>query len=207
MTNVQTLMAELATQSKQQKALEAQLATAIALVEAEQDAEKKKALEDEQAKVAAAAAESAEKVKTLKAQAMAHVQAAKDAEANVAQGPMYPQGLVVKFGKRTATIARAVKNGHGEWFYTIDLLAGELLELGDGMYELTESEMRTKVQEEVGAVQPGQAFAAGMSVSRHGVGGLVERVSRDASGQFAYQLQGWPRVVSQAELLGILTRS
>jgi hypothetical protein len=75
------------------------------------------------------------------------------------------------------------------------------------VYQLTESEMRAKVQEEVGVVQPGQAFAVGMSVSRHGVGGLIERVTRDASGQFSYQVQGWPRAVLQSEFLGILMRS
>jgi len=158
-----------------------------------------------------AAEKDPEKQKAIKAELVAKINeekaARKAAEDKAAQGPMYPQGLVVKFGKRTATITQAVKNAQGEWFYAIDLLAGEILELGDGEYQLTESEMRAKVQEEVGVVQPGQAFTAGMAVYRNGQGGLIQKVEKNAAGQWTYVVQGWGGPVTYLEFMGILMRS
>jgi hypothetical protein len=119
--------------------------------------------------------------------------------------PLYPVGLEVRFGKRQATIIDAKQDAKGAWSYDIDLKAGELLGLGDGVYTKTEPEMRQIIAGEVG--QPlvdGQAFPAGIQVYRGGQGGKLEKVEKNAAGVWIYTVAGWGNTVNQSELLGIL---
>jgi len=151
-----------------------------------------------------------EKQKAMKlelvAKAKAEQAARKAAEEKAAKGPMYPTGLMVRFGKREATITAAHQDAQGAWHYSISLKAGEFLGLGDGVYQMSETDVRSKVQEEVGPLQPGQAFAPNVTIYRNGQGGRIESATKNAAGVWQYVISGWGAPVSQSELLGILTR-
>jgi len=153
-----------------------------------------------------------EKQKAVRLQLVAKINeekaAKKAAEDKAAAGPTYPEGLTATYEGKSATITDARKNGNGEWSYAVDVRAGMPFEIGDGVYQLSETDLRKEMVERFNAtLAPGQAFAAGMEVVRNRVGGLIDRVSRDATGSFQYQVRGWPNVVGQLELLGILTRA
>jgi hypothetical protein len=175
---------------------QAEVQKLVAQIAAEKDPEKKKAL----------VAEAQKLVANAKAAEQAEADALKAYQERAKTLPLYPEGLTVQFGTRTATITRAQKDRAGNWHYTIDLKAGEFLNLGDGVYEMSEDDMRSKVQEEVGRLEPWQAFAPGITLSRGRVSGLVEQVSKKA-GQWTYRLRGWPREMPQIELQDLLMRS
>lgn len=121
--------------------------------------------------------------------------------------PLYPVGLEARFGKRRAVITGyAVVNDVPT--YTIDLAAGEFLGLGDGIYVRTETELRATLAGEVGQpLTEGQAFPQGIAVYRNGQGGIIEAASRDdARGGWLYAIAGWPRAVTQDELLALLRK-
>jgi hypothetical protein len=156
----------------------------------------------------AAEADPAKKA-TLKQQIDAEIAARKAAEAEAAKRPkpLYPVGLQVQFGKRKATITEAHQDAQGAWHYTIALLAGEFLGLGDGSYQVSEADMRAKVAGEVGQqLAPGQAFPQGVAVYRNGQGGMVSKVAQDAAGAWQYTIAGWPNTVTQEQLLAILRK-
>lgn len=164
---------------------------------------------DEQLKVTLmefTAEKDAQKKAALKTKLDAEIARRKAAEA-AAPKPLYPVGLEARFGKRRAVIAGvAVVNGVPT--YVIDLQAGEFLGLGDGVYNRTEAELRATLAGEVG--QPlvdGQAFPQGIAVYRNGQGGVIQAVTRDdAKGGWLYTVAGWPRPVTQQELLAILRK-
>lgn len=153
-----------------------------------------------------AAEKDAAKRAAIKAKLDAEIARRKAAEA-AAPRPLYPVGLEARFGKRRAVIiATAVADNRP--VYVIDLEAGEFLGLGDGRYERTEAELRATLAGEVGQpLEDGQAFPAGIAVHRNGQGGAIETVVKDdARGGWVYTLAGWPRVVTQDELLAVLRR-
>lgn len=162
--------------------------------------------EVKQVLAAFAAEKDADKKAALKAKLEAEIERRKAAAAAAPQ-PLYPVGLEARFGKRRAVIvATAVTNGR--LVYVIDLEAGEFLGLGDGRYERTEAELRATLAGEVG--QPlvdGQAFPQGIAVYRNGQGGVITNATKDdAKGGWIYTLTGWPRPVTQAELLAVLRK-
>lgn len=142
----------------------------------------------------------------LKARLDAEIARRKAVEA-AAPRPLYPVGLEARFGKRRAVIIAAAAVD-GRLVYVIDLEAGEFLGLGDGRYERTEAELRATLADEVGQpLEDGQAFPQGVAVYRNGQGGAIEAVVRDdARGGWVYTLAGWPRAVTQDELLTVLRR-
>ena len=143
----------------------------------------------------------------LVAQAQKLVAEAKAAEAKAASGPMYPVGLRASYDGKSATITEAHKNGNGEWIYVVDVKAGMPFEIGDGVYNLSETDLRKEMVERFNAtLAPGQAFAAGMEVRLGGRGGPITNVQRNAAGAFEYVVAGWGAPVTQREFLGILTR-
>lgn len=173
------------------------LSTAMA---AEPDPAKKQALAAERAKLAA------EELAAQKAAAAAPKPSAKDAiAATLARGPQspYPQGLVAKFGKREATILRTWQDGQGGWHFKIDLKSGEFLNLGSGVYDVSEATLREHLQKELGAMAPGQLYPQGIYVMNQGKGGVIERVERNGD-RFQYHLRGWPQPVAQADLNALL---
>lgn len=166
-------------------------------------------MNDDEVKVVLAelAAETdAQKKAALKAKLDAEI-ARRKAVVAAAPQPLYPVGLEARFGKRRAVIAgTAVVNG--ALVYVVDLEAGEFLGLGDGRYERTEAELRATLAGEVGQpLADGQAFPAGVAVYRNGQGGAIQAVTRDdAKGGWLYTIIGWPRAVTQQELLAILRK-
>lgn len=164
---------------------------------------------DEQFKVTLAefaAEKDAQKKAALRARLDAEI-ARREAVAAAEPRPLYPVGLEARFGRRRAVIA-ATAVVDGALVYVVDLEAGEFLGFGDGRYERTEAELRAQLAGEVG--QPlvdGQAFPAGVAVYRNGRGGVITAVERDAArGGWLYALAGWPRAVTQGELLAILRK-
>lgn len=154
-----------------------------------------------------AAEKDAQKKAAIKTKLDAEIAKRKAAEAAEAKKPTYPVGLQVKFGKRQATIVGAKQDAAGAWIYDIDLKAGELLGLGDGVYTKTEPEMRQIIAGEVG--QPlveGQLFPANIQVYRGGQGGQIAKVEKNAAGEWNYTITGWPNVVTQAEFWSILRK-
>lgn len=148
----------------------------------------------------------AAKKAALKAKLDAEVARRKAAEA-AAPKPLYPVGLEARFGKRRAVITgAAVVNGVPT--YTISLEAGEFLGLGDGVYTRTEAELRATLAGEVGQMlADGQAFPRGVAVYRGGQGGAIQAVTKDdAKGGWVYTITGWPRPVTQAELMAVLRK-
>ena len=144
-----------------------------------------------------------EKKAALKARLDAEVASRKMAEA---AGPRYPVGLQVRFGKRQATVTQATPGGPAGWTYAIDLKAGEVFGLGDGVYQKTEAEMRQILADEVHApLATDQDYPAGIAVYRNGQGGLIEKAEQ-VGGVWTYTIQGWPRPVTQAELAAVLKR-
>lgn len=164
--------------------------------------------DDEVRRVVAAFAAETDPTKKaeLRARLDAEVARRQAAEA-AAPRPLYPVGLEARFGKRRAVIVSTAV-ADGKLIYVIDLQAGELFGLGDGRYERTEAELRATLAGEVG--QPlvdGQAFPAGIAVYRNGQGGVIQAaVKDDARGGWVYTVSGWPRAVTQAELLAVLRR-
>jgi len=162
----------------------------LGLVKTEKDAAKLTALKAELVKLAQ------EESAALKA-----------AEAKAAKGPFYMPGLQAKFGKITANITEAHQDAQGAWHYTT-VLSGTPFGLKDGTYPSSETDLRQQLSERLN--QPlavGQAYPAGLEVYRRGQGGVVQNVTKNAAGEFVYQIQGWPNAVTQSELLGILARA
>lgn len=134
--------------------------------------------------------------------------AKKAAEDKAAKGPTYPVGLTAGFDGKSATITDARKDARGEWTYSVDVRAGMPFEIGDGVYNLSETELRNEMVNRFNATLAlGQAFAAGMEISLRGRGGRITSVQRNAAGAFEYVIAGWGAPVTQRELAGILTRA
>jgi hypothetical protein len=152
-----------------------------------------------------------EKQKAVRLQLVAKINeekaAKKAAEDKAAAGPTYPEGLTATYEGKSATITEAYKNSNGEWIYVVDVKAGMPFEIGDGVYNLSETDLRKEMVERFNAtLAPGQAFAAGMEVRLGGRGGPITNVQRNAAGAFEYVVAGWGAPVTQREFLGILTR-
>jgi len=125
---------------------------------------------------------------------------ASDVAAELKQ-PVYPPGMRAQFGKRDATIMGATQDAQGVWHYTIDLKSGEFLGLGSGTYNKTEAEVRAAISSELGAMGTGQSFPRGITVMRNGKGGTIQSASQDPkTGEWQYQITGWPNAVAQSEL-------
>ena len=162
----------------------------LGLVKAEKDVAKKQALAEE-----------------LKKLAQEESAALKTIEAKAAKGPFYMPGLQAKFGKITANITEAHQDAQGAWHYTT-VLSGTPFGLKDGSYPSSETDLRQQLSQRLNQpLAQGQAYPAGLEVYRGGQGGLVQSVMRNAAGEFVYQMRGWPNTVTQAELLGVLSRA
>lgn len=169
---------------------QARIAELLGLVKAEADPGKKQALVDE--------------LRRLAQEEQAALQAA---AAPTAPQPTYPIGLEASFGDKWVKILEAWRVPDGSWSYAVDARLGMLFGLGDGKHTLTEAEIRGRLAEALGPLQPGQAFPRGIKIYRNGQGGLVTGASPGAGGAWTYQLQGWPNAVTQAELQAILRRA
>jgi len=133
--------------------------------------------------------------------------AKKAAEDKAAEGPLYPVGLSATYEGKSATITQAHKDEQGIWRYSVDVKAGMPFEIGDGVYQLSEPELRQEMVNRFNAsLSPGQAYSAGMLLSRNGVCGLIEKAYKSATGDWLYSVAGWSSPVTQRELLGILVR-
>ena len=169
---------------------QARIAELLGLVKAEADAGRKRALQDELVKLAK--------------EEQAALQAA---AAPTAPQPTYPIGLEASFGDKWVKILEAWRVPDGSWSYAVDARLGMLFGLGDGKHTLTEAEIRGRLAEALGPLQPGQAFPRGIKLYRNGQGGLVTGASPGPGGAWTYALQGWPNAVTQAELQAILRRA
>ena len=172
-------------------ARQARLTELLKLVKTETDAAKKQALADE-----------------LKKLAQEEQAALKAAAAPAAPQPTYPVGLEATFGGKWVKILQAWQTAPGgPWSYAVDAKLGMLFGVGDGKHTLTEAEVRGRLAEALGAFPPGQAYPAGLTVYRHGQGGVIERVAPGGAGGFTDTVRGWPNAVSQDELQAILRRA
>jgi hypothetical protein len=120
--------------------------------------------------------------------------------------PAYPLGMEATFSGKWVKILKAWQvDGKGPWSYQIDAKLGLFMGLGDGTHTVTEEEIRQRLTDALGPMAPGQAYARGVTVMRNGKGGLIQTVTQDPrTGEFCYQLQGWPNAVAQSELTAIM---
>jgi hypothetical protein len=117
--------------------------------------------------------------------------------------PVYPVGMEATFGGKWIKILKAWQNGGtGPWSYQIDAKLGMFLGLGDGQHTLTETEIRSRLTDALGAMGAGQAYARGLNIVRNRVGGLVESATQDPkTGEWHYTLKGWGAApIAQSEL-------
>jgi hypothetical protein len=150
----------------------------------------------------AQATDPAEKVK-LKAQLDAEIAKRKAAEAEAATRPRprYPIGLAAELAGKRAVVKGATW-ANGAWVYTVEIDAGMLIP--NFTVTKPEAELRALLAEQVG--QPvGPAYPRGITLYRNGQGGLIEDVQPDA-GSYSYQVKGWPKRVTEAELAAVLGR-
>ena len=116
--------------------------------------------------------------------------------------PVYPIGMEARFADKWVKILNAWQNGGaGPWSYQIDAKLGMLFGVGDGTHTVTETEIRSRLSDALGAMGPGQAYPRGIQIARNRVGGLVESATQDPkTGEWTYGIRGWPAPVAQSEL-------
>lgn len=133
----------------------------------------------------------------------------KAAEEKAATGPTYPVGFAVTYDGKTATIVGTNKDARGNWSYSVKVEAGMPLGIGDGVYQLSEPDLRQEMINRFNAqLAPGQIYAQGMFITGpNRVSGLITNVSKNAAGEFVYVLKNWGTSVAQKELQGMLLRA
>jgi len=116
--------------------------------------------------------------------------------------PVYPIGMEARFADKWVKILNAWQNGGaGPWSYQIDAKLGMLFGVGDGTHTVTETEIRSRLSDALGAMGPGQAYPRGIQIARNRVGGIVESAAQDPkTGEWTYGIRGWPAPVAQSEL-------
>jgi hypothetical protein len=177
----------------------------LAELAAEKDSAKKAVLKAKlDAEVVRRKASEAEAEQRAKAATAAIAKAKVEAAARTK--PLYPPGLLVKFGDISATITEAHRDAQGAWHYTT-VISGTPLGIKDGTYPSSEIDLRKQLSEQLGQpLAADQAFPVGLQVYRNQQGGWIQKVERNAAGVWIYTVAGWGNTVNQSELLGILSK-